>query len=196
MDVSIVINIGAVAVSIAAVVTSAWLARSQFKAQKHGNHVGPLIELLKEFRSLQFHQDYAYIRDNLPKLSADKGISGLDEDVQRKIYDIGYFFQLYTILVYLGVMEEKFIGSLLHRRYIEAWTALEPFVRREREIQGLPSGAVLNLFEHFANHLRAHPPEDMQKMLTHWQSRKRRRGFTKRRTGHRHELPNVFSTPD
>lgn len=168
MEASVLINIGAVIVAIAAVITSAWLTHSQFRAQRHGNHIGPLMELLKEFRSLEFHGNYAFIRDELPKLSSDGGISGLDEDTQRKIYDIGYFFQLYTILVYLDVIDERFIGSLLRRRYIETWRSLEPFVHKEREIQGLSEGTILSLFENFANHLRDRSPMDMQKMLTVW----------------------------
>ncbi|MEU4536032.1 hypothetical protein AB0G15_14330 [Streptosporangium sp. NPDC023825] len=162
MDVSVLINVGAVIVSILALITSALLARNQFRAQRHGNHVGPLVELLREFRSLEFHRNYAFIRNELPKLSSDKGISGLDEDVQRKIYDIGYFLQLYSILAYMGVIDREFIGSLLRRRYVEAWTSLEPFVRKERELQGLPDSAILNVFERFAVHLRDHPPTDIQ----------------------------------
>ncbi|GAA1680241.1 hypothetical protein GCM10009733_091270 [Nonomuraea maheshkhaliensis] len=165
MDVSVLINIGAVIVSILALVTSALLARNQFKAQRHGNHVGPLVELLKEFRSLEFHRNYAFIRNELPKLSSDLGISGLDEEVQRKIYDIGYFFQLYSILAHLDVIDRQFIGSLLRRRYVEAWAALEPFVRKERELQGLPDSSILNILEHFAVDLRDHPPTDMQVVL-------------------------------
>jgi hypothetical protein len=191
VDVSVLINVSAVAVSISAVATSAWLTRNQFKAQRHGNHVDPLIELLKEFRSLEFHQNYSFIRNELPKLPTDGGISGLNEDIQKKIYNVGYFFQLYTILVYLDVIDERFIGSLLHRRYIEAWTALEPFVHKEREIQGLPPGAILNLFEHFANYLQNNPPEGMEKMLSHWRPRRRRLAFIARRPKHDQKLPEA-----
>ncbi|HEX4816059.1 MAG TPA: hypothetical protein VFV66_25215 [Nonomuraea sp.] len=166
MDISVLINVGAVVVSISAVVVSSWLARNQFKAQRHGNHIEPMIDLLEEFRSLEFHRNYAFIRDELPKLSSDKGISGLDEDVQRKIYDIGYFFQLYAILAYLDVIDRQFAGALLRRRYLEVWRSLEPFVRKERELQGLPQGTILNIFENFAADLAAQPPPDVQKTLT------------------------------
>lgn len=168
MELSVLINIGAVAVSISALVTSAWVTRSQFREQRHGNHVDPLIELLKEFRSLEFHQNYSFVRNELPRLSSDSGISGLDEDAQRKVYYIGYLFQLYTILAYLDIIDEEFVRSLLHRRYIEAWNALEPFVHKERELHGLPDGAVLNLFERFAKHLQRNPPVDMNKRLSRW----------------------------
>ncbi|MGH3800704.1 MAG: hypothetical protein ACRDTD_11315 [Pseudonocardiaceae bacterium] len=45
MEMSVLINVGAVIVSISALITSAWLTRSQFRAQRHGNHVDPLMEL-------------------------------------------------------------------------------------------------------------------------------------------------------
>ncbi|MET7466833.1 hypothetical protein [Nonomuraea sp. NPDC005501] len=172
MDVSVLINIGAVIVSISAVVASSRISRNQFKAQRHGNHIEPLIDLLEEFRSLEFHRNYAFIRDELPKLSSDKGISGLDDEVQRKIYDIGYFFQLYAILAYLDIIDEQFVGTLLHRRYVEIWRSLQPFVHKERELQSLSDSAILNIFEHFATQLLAHPPSDMRMMLA--QGRRRR----------------------
>jgi hypothetical protein len=150
---------------MSALAISSWLARNQFRAQRHGNHVGPLIELLTEFRSLEFHRNYTFIRDELPRLSSDSGISGLDEDVQRKIYDVGYFFQLYAILAYLDIMDERFVSALLRRRYIEIWAALEPFVSKEREIRGLPDTAILNILEIFVARLRASPPGERQRLL-------------------------------
>lgn len=165
MEISVIINVGAVAVSLSAMIVSALLARRQFSVQRHGNHVDPLIELLKEFRSLEFHQNYEFIRSTLPRLSSDHGISGLDEAVQKKIYDIGYFFQLYAILAYLDIIDERFIGALLHRRYVETWSSMKPFVHKERELQGLHDGAILNFFEDFADQLSRRPPEEMQRML-------------------------------
>ncbi|MFF3714036.1 DUF4760 domain-containing protein [Streptomyces phaeochromogenes] len=155
MDASIVFNIGAISVSIFALTISSWLAKNQFTAQRHGNHVGSLIELLTEFRSLEFHRNYAFIRDELPTMSSDGGISGLDEDAQRKIYDVGYFFQLYAILVYLGIMDERSVSALLRRQCIEVWTALEPFVSKERALRGLPDSAILNKLEVFVARLQA-----------------------------------------
>ncbi|GGT26874.1 hypothetical protein ACFFV7_34150 [Nonomuraea spiralis] len=165
MDLSVLINVGAVIVSISAVVASSRIARHQFRAQRHGNHVEPLIDLLKEFRSLEFHRSYAFIRDELPKLPSDKGISGLDDDVQRKIYDIGYFFQLYAILAHLDIIDRRFVSTLLHRRYVETWRSLRPFVHKERELQGLPEGTILNILEHFAADLLARPPANMRTLL-------------------------------
>ncbi|MCX4993388.1 hypothetical protein [Streptomyces sp. NBC_00568] len=164
MDVSTAINVGAVAVSIFALAVSSWLAKNQFAAQRHGNHVGPLIELLTEFRSLEFHRNYAFIRDELPMMSSDGGISGLDEQVQRKIYDVGYFFQLYAILVYLDIMDERSVSALLRHQCIEVWTALEPFVRQERALRGLPEGAILNKLEVFVARLLASPPSDVPRL--------------------------------
>ncbi|MFF7947129.1 DUF4760 domain-containing protein [Streptomyces griseorubiginosus] len=171
MDVSTLINIGAVLVSIWAVAISSWIAKNQFRAQRHGNHVDPLIELLTEFRSLEFHRNYSFIRDELPSLSSDRGISGLEDDVQKKIYDVGYFLQLYAILAYLDIIDERFVGALLRRRYIETWAALEPFVRKERELQGLPSSAILNILEGFTARLCTCPPDSMQDMLAGWPPR-------------------------
>jgi len=168
LSLSTVINIGAVIVSIVALTVSASLARSQFAAQRHSNHIDPMIGLLNEFRSLEFHRNYQYICKELPALSSEGGISGLDEAVQRKIYDIGYFFQLYAILAYLGVVDRKFMSALLRRRYLETWASLEPFVRKERELQSLSDGAILNIFEHFAMQLRNYPPGEMQKLLDQW----------------------------
>ncbi|MBZ9643956.1 hypothetical protein [Streptomyces sp. PSKA30] len=166
VDASTLINIGAVVVSISALAVSSWLARNQFLAQRHGNHVGPIVELLTEFRSLEFHRNYAFIRDELPTMSSDNGISGLDEDVQRQIYDVGYFFQLYAILAYLDIMDERFVNALLRRRYIETWAALKPFVHKERELLGLPDSALLNILEVFVDRLEAGSSAERQRLLT------------------------------
>ncbi|MFI6014097.1 hypothetical protein ACIBAG_35745 [Streptomyces sp. NPDC051243] len=162
LDTSTLINIGTVVVSVSALVISSWLARNQFTAQRHGNHVGPVLELLSEFRSLDFQRNYAFVRDELPQLPSDNGISGLDEDVQRKIYDIGYFFQLWAVLAYLDIMDERFVNALLRRRYLEIWSALQPFVAKERELLGVPDSAVLSVLEDFVTRLEAAPRERPQ----------------------------------
>ncbi|MFI9596987.1 hypothetical protein [Nonomuraea sp. NPDC052265] len=38
-------------------------------------------------------------------------------------------------------------------------------MHRERELQGLPEGTILNIFEHFAADLVARPPADMRTLL-------------------------------
>lgn len=172
MDSPTVINVVTVIVSIAALYLSTGVARNQFKAQRHGNHIDPLISLLTEFRSLEFHQNYAYIRDELPKFSSEGGISGLSEDVQQRIYSIGYFFQLYAILVYLDIIDVRFISALLHRRYVEMWAALRPFVHKERELKNLPPASILNIFESFAGLMTDCPPNEMDKIIHSWNMRK------------------------
>ncbi|MFC4466870.1 hypothetical protein ACFPH6_20450 [Streptomyces xiangluensis] len=165
MDASTLINIGAVIVSISALAVSSWLAKNQFRAQRHANHVGPILELLSEFRSLEFQRNYAFIRDELPGLSSDNGISGLSDEAQRRIYDVAYFFQLYAILAYLDIVDERFVSALLRRRYIEIWTALKPFVSKERELLEIGDSAVLHILEAFVAKMEASCPVDRQRLL-------------------------------
>ncbi|MFF0087357.1 hypothetical protein ACFYR1_48105 [Streptomyces canus] len=162
MDISTMINTGAVVVSVSALAISSWLARNQFTAQRHGNHVGPVLDLLSELRSLDFQRNYAFIRDELPQLPSDSGISGLDLDAQRKIYDVGYFLQLWAVLAYLDIIDERFVNALLRRRYLEIWAALKPFVNKERELLGVPDSAILSVLEDFVKRLEASPAERPQ----------------------------------
>ena len=151
--------------SVSALAVSSWLAKNQFTAQRHGNHAGPILELLAEFRSFDFHRNYAFIRDELPALPSSNGVSGLAEDAQRKIYDVAYFFQLFAVLAYLDIVDERFVCALLRRRYVEMWTALKPFVVKERELRGIAEGEFLNILEVFVGRLETNPPGARQQLL-------------------------------
>jgi hypothetical protein len=178
LDVSTAINVGAVVVSISAAVVSTWLARHQFRAQRYSNYVDPLIDLLNEFRSLEFHRDYAYVCQELPKQSSEHGISGLAEEAQRRIYNIGYLFQLYAILAQLDIVDHRFVGALLRRRYVEVWAALRPFVERERELQRLPPESILNWLEVFATTVSRLPADEVARLRARHQGRRQYRRAT------------------
>ncbi|WP_198153645.1 hypothetical protein [Catenuloplanes japonicus] len=117
--------------------------------------------MLQEFRSLEFHRDYEFVCEELPKLSSERGISGLNDEAQRKVYAVGYFFQLYAILAQLGIIDRRFMGVLLRRRYVEVWNSLRPVVLRERQLRNLPDESILNWLEEFAAYAERLPADEI-----------------------------------
>ncbi|NUR39203.1 MAG: hypothetical protein HOV73_03850, partial [Streptomyces sp.] len=55
MDSSVVFNIVTTAIAVVAVVTSVVFSARQTRTAKHANHISVMVDLLAEFRSVEFH---------------------------------------------------------------------------------------------------------------------------------------------
>ena len=109
------------------------------------------MQLLNEFRSLEFNDRYRYVvtqlrQDHDPQL----GISGLPDDARRAVYDIAYFYQGFGALRRLRIIDDR-IMSVLHHRILAVWEAVAPYVERERELSHDVTGPhLMSLLEGFA----------------------------------------------
>ncbi|GAB3987772.1 hypothetical protein GCM10029978_107880 [Actinoallomurus acanthiterrae] len=84
-----VYNVIAIVLSVAALVSSAYLALQHRGEQRRANLLPYYTKILDSLRTLEFHDHYHYV---CTKLRAEHdpqlGISGLPIDARRAIYDV------------------------------------------------------------------------------------------------------------
>jgi len=134
------LGVAALAVSFFAVALSAGFAARQILLMRNANYVPVLVDLLGQFRSMEFNDNYLYVCTRLQhEQDPAKGISGLPADVRAKVYDVAYFYQLFAALVALKVVKEQDIVAVLRDRIVHVWQAVAPFVHTERS-STVPTG--------------------------------------------------------
>ncbi|GAA4470895.1 hypothetical protein GCM10023170_088450 [Phytohabitans houttuyneae] len=160
------LGVAALAVSFFAVALSAGFAARQILLMRNANYVPVLVDLLGQFRSMEFNDNYLYVCTRLQhEQDPAKGISGLPADVRAKIYDVAYFYQLFAALVALKVVKEQDIVAVLRDRIVHVWQAVEPFVHTERS-STVPTGPFLmrNL-EEFAKRAQTMPATTIEQFM-------------------------------
>ena len=145
-----IFNVIAIAVSAVALITSTYIALQHQALQKTANFAPVYMQLLMQFQTMEFHDHYRYVTTKLtaehdPKL----GISGLPDDARRAVYDIAYLFQGYGIMHILRIVDDQIIPAMQLRAFA-VWEAIEPYVERERELQGLSGLYMLRGLEELA----------------------------------------------
>jgi hypothetical protein len=162
VDGSTVFNLGTLGVSLLALGASGVTARRQIVLQKHANYAPILLGTLSEFRSGKFHRDHAFVCERLPvEHSPQNGISGLPEDVQDRIYSVAYFYQNFSALISLGVMDVRHVMPILRGRLIPLWEAISPFVEAERSASGYPRTHMMTALESLAEQAESFPPDSI-----------------------------------
>ncbi|MGW5640374.1 hypothetical protein [Streptomyces sp. NPDC003832] len=151
MSDSAFLNAAAILISIAAVLTSTWYGRNQLQTAKEANHLPVLAELLSQFRTLELNDHYTYVCTRLrAEHSPELGISGLPDEARKALYDVAYFLQTFAGMASMGIASEDEIIAMLHTRVPQAWTAIQPYVEKEREV-GPVGPHLLALLEAFAS---------------------------------------------
>ncbi|GAA4928816.1 hypothetical protein HD597_004400 [Nonomuraea thailandensis] len=166
MDSSLLLNLVALFVSVTAVAISGIFALRQIRTAEHANHIPVVIDLLTEFRSLKFNEDYYYVCNDLcaqhdPRL----GISGLPEDAKEAVYSVAYYFQTFASLIAMRVVDKRATMTLLYRRVVQVWGALEPYVLREREIRGTEGAWLFRILESLAGEAKRMPADTLNDFL-------------------------------
>lgn len=145
-----VLGIVAVVVSMCALLTSTLLGARQIRVMRDANHVPAIIELLSEFRSREFHDDYQYIITNLrAEHDPELGISGLPESARTAVLNVAYYYQVFAFLIGFEILDETKVLAVLRIRIINTWGALKPYAMVERKSNPLP---VLTMLETLADH--------------------------------------------
>jgi hypothetical protein len=167
-----IFNIVAIITSVVAFIASTYIALQHRALQKNANFIPAYMQILKEFRNVAFHDNYRYVTTQLqaehdPKL----GISGLPDEARRAVYDIGYFYQGFGMLRLMRVLDDQVLPTM-QARIVRVWEAIEPYVERERELQGLSGLYFMRILEEFAKEAKELPSEAVNMALT-------RRGFVK-----------------
>lgn len=161
-----ILGVAALAISVLALVVSVIFGARQIAHMRNSTYVPVLIDLLAQFRSLEFNDNYRFVCTSLP-LDHDPqaGISGLPGDVRARIYDVAYFYQLFAALASLGVLRDRDVIAVLRDRIVRVWDAIEPFVVVERA-SPQPTGPFLfrNL-EEFAKKARVMPASAVDRFV-------------------------------
>jgi len=161
-----IFNLVAIVLSTVAFASSTYIALRFEKLQRAANFTPAYLEVLKQYQSMQFHDHYRYVTAELPTEHDSKlGISGLPDDARRAVYDIAYFFQGYGMLRLLRILDDEVLPTV-QPRIVAVWDAIEPFVTRERELQGAGGLYFFRVLEEFADDVKALPPESLNAMLT------------------------------
>ena len=171
MDLSVVSNLAALAISVAALIVSGVLAVRQSSMMRHGNEMPVLVDLMQELRSPEFQKSADYLihtlaADNDPSL----GCSNLPQDARLAVGTVSMFFTSLGALVAHDIADEAIVVTLFGFRANRAWTILEPYIHREREIRGDPFYAVP--FEDLVCRVRDGWPPDHRYRLRYRKVRK------------------------
>jgi hypothetical protein len=133
-------NVLAICVAAAALLASIVVAAQQASLMFRANHIPVFIELLSQFRSLEFNDNCNYIIDRLGKecVPEETGISGLPDAARAAVYDASGFFVEVAMLRLVGGLDYRF-DSFIQIRTPRVWKALSPFVMEERKRLGVTS---------------------------------------------------------
>ncbi|SEO76632.1 DUF4760 domain-containing protein [Actinacidiphila rubida] len=144
-------NLVAIALSVLALLITLYGAVSQAALQRRSNQLPAYVDLLSDFRSVDFHDRYRFVTQRLPlEYEPELGLSELPDDVRRQVYDIVYYFQTFATLRLTGILDDEVV-TLLRIRVIRVWEATAPFVLRERELMGTDGQYLLRTLEDCAH---------------------------------------------
>ncbi|WP_406157940.1 hypothetical protein OG806_19760 [Streptomyces sp. NBC_00882] len=133
MDRSLLLNLLALFISICAVAISVIFGMRQLAIARHANYIPALLDLLSEFRKVEFHEQYNFVCVRLrEEYSPELGLSGLPLEVKEIVYSVLYFFQTIAKLYALEVLSEEVAMGMVRGRVVTMWRAIEPYVIKER----------------------------------------------------------------
>lgn len=131
---SLALSLAGVVLSVIAVLTSTLLLVRQTSFMRHANELPISIDLYQEYRSSDFQRSQYYVLNSLstsvdPKL----GFSNIEDDEARIACNkVATFFSSLGALVCLGLVDERFVVSLLGSAIHRVWNVLEPYILHER----------------------------------------------------------------
>ena len=151
VDAATVLNVLAIVISLCAVLASMWFGARQVQTAQRANFMPALLDLLAEFRSPQLHEQYRYVCSDLNQQhSPDGGLRGLPDETKATVYNVAYFFQTLAGMYALGIIDETTATIMARGRAAKVWSAIQPFVERERQFADVDAN-LLSLLEAYAH---------------------------------------------
>lgn len=162
----LIFNVVATILSLAAFLSSTYIALEHRVLQKRANFIPAYMQVLDEFRTMEFHDNYRYVTTRLrAEHDPQLGISGLPDEARRAVYDIAYFYQGVGMLRLLEILDDEILPTM-RVRTIRVWEAVRPYAERERELQGLTEVHLLRILEEFAKNAAERPSARVSGLLT------------------------------
>ncbi|MEU6146838.1 hypothetical protein ABZ848_41640 [Streptomyces sp. NPDC047081] len=160
MDSSVIFNVVTTGIAVVAVVTSVVFSARQARIAQHANHISVMVDLLQEFRSVDFHEQHDYLCTRLgAEHDPEGGVRGLPAEAKAAFYNVVYYYQSFANLAVFELLDETLMVTVLRTRIVSVWQAVRPFVERERELRGeTGGGSYMSIFEELARLAAALPP--------------------------------------
>jgi hypothetical protein len=158
MDASVILSVLAVGVSGVALFISSLLTARQLRLLRQTNHVPAIIDLLTEYRRVEFHDRYNYVVTRLRKEhDPELGIFGLPEPAKSAVLDISYSHQTFAALFGLKILDESAL-PVLNWRILKVWDSIEPYATVERRRNPDSVGIMLTVLQGYVENSRRSRP--------------------------------------
>lgn len=130
-------NVLALVLSTVAILVSGASAVRQITMLRHANQLPVIVDLLREFRSESFQKAQDYVVHRLgAEYPEPVCLSDLSYEARLAASTVRSFFSGLGAMVSEGIADERTVVSVLGYRADRAWSALEPFILKEREARG------------------------------------------------------------
>jgi hypothetical protein len=146
MNWSVAYDLAALIASLVALVLSTLVAIRQSQIAKGSNHAAIVVELYRDFRSVEYRQQEHLLWSELPKIKEPMRFSEIPEPVQSAAYYVCNLYQMVAVLISLGIIDKRLAILPGFYRMMRTWNIVKPFVEAERSARG-NSLPFLNLFE-------------------------------------------------
>jgi hypothetical protein len=152
VDVSLLVSFGGALIALIALVLSVGQTRRQ-------NLVPVALDIFRESRTEEWFRARDWVVTRLAtEHSPDSGVSGLPEPARERVRRVVFFYDNLGVFVAYGVIGQDLAIGFHGVGMNEAWLALEPYIRREREIRKM--GYVV-FYEDLVCRFRARSPAEV-----------------------------------
>jgi hypothetical protein len=163
VDATIVLNVTALVISLAALVVSGYLTLRQIRLASGGNQLPVILDAFKESRDPAWFEAQEYVLSKLTQEHpAHGGHRGLPEPTRTHTAKVGLFYDDLGKLVAYRVVDEKLVIGSYGTMITRLWDVVAPYVYEERRAHGLHFWVY---FEDLAARTAANPPEAVYSAL-------------------------------
>jgi hypothetical protein len=163
---NVIFNVAALAFSFGAILISAISAQRQTADARRANYILFVSELGQRYRSGDFRKAQDYISTELSKFDPVLGIYNLPDPARGYVLLVGGFYQDLGLLALTGALNEDIAVATYYSGIKEAWLALEPYIRGERETRrSRGAGSMWGSFEHIAVYVESVPFDKVTRKL-------------------------------
>lgn len=144
----LILNVTSLLVALAAVAVSSVLSWRAVAVARDANHLPVIADLLAPHRNPDFMRKERVVHEKLKDFDPGTGFDGLPEPIWEATVVVAEQYQMLGYLVICGVADAALLVHQVRHSAIRTWTAIEPFVRVERQLRG-GEFSFLNSFERF-----------------------------------------------
>lgn len=113
-----------------------------------------VVDLFREFRTEEQRTSRDFVTHKLGSVTHGP-VSLLAPDVRDHVERVSHFFDNLGLLVAYDLANEALVAGFMGSSALHSWTAIEPFIRAERESRG---SGYQEYFEDLVSRLRVRPP--------------------------------------